>query len=124
MTWAHNALPRDDRRGLKLGLGCAILLGLGFIGLQAYASGRGAFLMPADLCNAMLFMWTGYHGALVAVGLVMLIACLLLAGRFSAKRPFGLELAAWSWHVVDTAWLFLFAATLALAARASAGAGP
>jgi cytochrome c oxidase subunit 3 len=122
VTWAHNALLRDDRRGLRLGLGCAILLSLGFLGVQAYEHGHAPFAVPANLCGAMLFMWTGYHGTLVTVGLVVLIACLLLARRFSAKQPFGFELVVWSWHVVDTAWLVLFAGTLALIARANAGA--
>jgi cytochrome c oxidase subunit 3 len=121
VTSSHQALLRDDRAGLRLGLGCTILLGLGFIGVQVYAYGQAPFAVPADLCGAMLFMWTGYHGALVMVGLVVLLACLILAGRFSAKRPFGFELAAWSWHVVDAAWLLLFAGAALLAARASAG---
>jgi cytochrome c oxidase subunit 3 len=122
VTFAHHALLRDDRAGVRRGLAGAILLGLGFIGLQVYQYGHAPFAVPANLCGAMLFMSTGYHGTLVAVGLVVLIACLPLAGRFSAKRPFGLELAARSWHVVDTAWLLLFAGSLALAARANAGA--
>ena len=109
VTWAHQTLLHDDRAGLRRGLVVAIVLGLAFVALQAFASSSAAFDMPRNLCGAMVFMWTGYHGMLVLAGALLLIGCLVFSRRLAAKRSRGVEAAAWFWHVVDAAWLVLFA---------------
>jgi cytochrome c oxidase subunit 3 len=118
VTFAHQALLRDDRSGLRRGLVATILLGLAFFALQTFAAGSAVLDAARNLCGAVFFMWTGYHGMLVLAGLIVLIVCLIFAGRFAAKRSRGVEAAAWLWHAVDAAWLFLFAGSYVWAARA------
>src|SRR4030095_359417 len=43
VTWAHHALLHDDRKGLKWGLICTIILGVLFTCVQAYEYGHAAF---------------------------------------------------------------------------------
>jgi cytochrome c oxidase subunit 3 len=55
-------------------------------------------------------MLTGFHGAHVTMGTIMLFVILLrcLRGHFSPENHFGFEAASWYWHFVDVVWLFLF----------------
>ena len=57
-------------------------------------------------------MLTGFHGAHVTMGTIMLAAILgrAIKGHFTAKHHFGFEAVAWYWHFVDVVWLFLFVA--------------
>jgi cytochrome c oxidase subunit III len=118
VTAAHQALLNDDRAGLRRGLVVAIVLGLGFVALQALASSGGAFDVPRNLCGAIVFMATGYHGFLVLAGVAVLVMCLIVSGRFTAKRSRGVEAVAWLWHLVDAAWLVLFAGSFVWAVGA------
>ncbi|MGI9481938.1 MAG: cytochrome c oxidase subunit 3 [Hyphomicrobiales bacterium] len=112
VTWAHHALLHNDRKGLKWGLICTIVLGLLFTAVQAYEYGHAAFGFSGSIYGSTFFMATGFHGFHVIVGTVFLIVCLFraLAGHFTPKQHFGFEAAAWYWHFVDVVWLFLFAA--------------
>ncbi|TQC56337.1 cytochrome c oxidase subunit 3, partial [Pantoea dispersa] len=56
------------------------------------------------------FMLTGFHGAHVLLGTIMLLVMLLRIsrGHFSRDNHFAFEAAAWYWHFVDVVWLALF----------------
>jgi len=121
VTWAHHALLKDDRQGLKWGLAATIALGLLFTAVQAYEYTHAAFAFSRELpgvapeqqgniYGSTFFMATGFHGFHVIVGTIFLIVCLLraMAGHFKPKGHFGFEAAAWYWHFVDVVWLFLF----------------
>ena len=122
VTWAHHALLKDDRQGLKWGLAATVVLGLLFTAVQAYEYAHAHFAFSRELANvppeeqgniygSTFFMATGFHGFHVIVGTIFLIVCLLraMAGHFKPKGHFGFEAAAWYWHFVDVVWLFLFA---------------
>ena len=47
VTWAHNALLNNDRRGLKYGLLLTILLGATFTGVQAWSTPTPHSTSPA-----------------------------------------------------------------------------
>ena len=55
-------------------------------------------------------MLTGFHGAHVLLGTIMLIVMWFRAykGHFTPDSHFGFEAAAWYWHFVDVVWLGLF----------------
>lgn len=110
VTWAHHALREGDRKGLKQGLWCTVLLGLSFTGIQAYEYAHAAFNISQDIYGSTFFMATGFHGFHVIIGTIFLSVCLLRAyrGHFTPEHHFGLEAAAWYWHFVDVVWLFLF----------------
>ena len=53
---------------------------------------------------------TGFHGAHVTGG-VILLACVLIAslrGSYSATNYSTIELAGLYWHFVDLVWIILF----------------
>ncbi|PXA85391.1 cytochrome c oxidase subunit 3 [Nostoc sp. 3335mG] len=110
VTWAHHALIHGDRKGLKQGLWCTILLGLLFTSIQAWEYIHAPFAFKGNIFGATFFMATGFHGFHVIVGTIFLIVCQIRAykGDFTPRQHFGFEAAAWYWHFVDVVWLFLF----------------
>ena len=55
-------------------------------------------------------MLTGFHGAHVTLGTIMLaiIWFRCAAGHFNRENHFAFEAVAWYWHFVDVVWLGLF----------------
>jgi cytochrome c oxidase subunit 3 len=55
-------------------------------------------------------MLTGFHGAHVTLGTIMLAIMWLRCakGHFSKDNHFAFEAVAWYWHFVDVVWLGLF----------------
>ena len=125
VTWAHHALLHGDRKGLKWGLICTVILGALFTCVQAYEYGHAAFHYAGHIYGATFFMATGFHGAHVLIGTIFLIVCLVraYAGHFTPKQHLGFEFAAWYWHFVDVVWLFLFACIYVWGAGAQTAAG-
>ncbi len=111
VTWAHHALLHNDRKGLKLGLWCTIILGALFTTCQAIEYSHAAFAYSGNIYGATFFMATGFHGFHVIIGTIFLSICLAraYAGQFTREQHLGFEFAAWYWHFVDVVWLFLFA---------------
>ena len=96
VTWAHNALLHNDRKGLKLGLICTIALGALFTCVQAYEYAHAAFTYSGHIYGATFFMATGFHGAHVIIGTIFLTVCLIraLRGDFTPQdRSAGAALA-------------------------------
>ena len=111
VTWAHHALIENNRRGLILGLGITVLLGMCFTCLQAMEYSEAPFhLVGGGVYPGIFFLATGFHGFHVIVGTTFLAVCWFRArgGAFTPDRHFGFEAAAWYWHFVDVVWLFLF----------------
>ena len=114
LTWAHRGLLANRRRQLTIGLALTILLGLVFIGLQAYeyreAYSHLNLKLTTGVYGSTFYMLTGFHGFHVTLGATMLIVILLrtVKGHFTAERHFAFEAVAWYWHFVDVVWLGLF----------------
>ena len=114
LTWAHWGLLKNNRGQLKAGLALTVLLGVLFLGFQAYeyhhAYTEMGLTLGAGVYGATFFLLTGFHGFHVTLGAVMLTVILArsLSGHFSAERHFAFEAVAWYWHFVDVVWLFLF----------------
>jgi len=114
VTFAHWAILRDRRSQFVLWLLATVLLGFLFVGFQAYEYAEAYSHMNLKLSTGVygstFFMLTGFHGAHVTIGAIMLTTMLLrgLKGHFSSKNHFAFEAAAWYWHFVDVVWLGLF----------------
>ena len=114
LTWAHHALKKDNRKQLKIGLGLTVLLGAAFLILQIeeyiHAYSELGLTLGSGIYGATFFMLTGFHGAHVTIGAIVLTVMLvrILRGHFNAEHHFGFEAAAWYWHFVDVVWLGLF----------------
>ena len=95
-------------------LALTVLLGASFLVLQAeeyvHAYTELDLTLRSGVYGATFFMLTGFHGAHVLLGTVMLIVMWLRAarGHFTADNHFAFEAAAWYWHFVDVVWLMLF----------------
>ncbi len=114
ITWAHWALIRNQREKLIAGLMLTIFLGSVFIGCQIYeyilAHYHYGLTIYSGIYGTTFFMLTGFHGAHVTLGLIMLIVILIrcLKGHFNPNQHFAFEACAWYWHFVDVVWLFLY----------------
>lgn len=111
VTWAHHSLLKGNRRGLKIGLICTVLLGITFTCVQAHEFLTAPFNYAGNVYGGIFFMATGFHGAHVIIGTIFLTVCLgrAFAGQFTPQEHLGLIFASWYWHFVDVVWLFLFA---------------
>ena len=114
LTIAHHALIAGRRASTILWMWITVLLGVVFLGCQAYEymhAYRDLNLkLSSGIYGSTFYMLTGFHGFHVLVGTLMLlvITIRLMKGHFTPERHFGFEGAAWYWHFVDVVWLGLY----------------
>lgn len=114
VTFAHWALKKSRRLALQFWLGLTVVLGATFLTLQAveytHAFQELGLSLASGIYGSTFFMLTGFHGAHVTVGALMLAIMLLrtFRGHFTPEDHFAFEAASWYWHFVDVIWLFLF----------------
>ncbi|TAK02766.1 MAG: heme-copper oxidase subunit III [Chloroflexota bacterium] len=107
------AIRRNDRTGFLRNIAVTFILGVIFLLLQAYdysllfdegmTLGSGPF-------GTTYFTLTGFHGAHVFGGVIMLGVVLYrgLSGQFSSRHHDAVEAASLYWHFVDVVWILLF----------------
>ena len=114
VTFAHWALKKNQRLPLQIWLAITVGLGATFLTLQAveyvHAYEELGLNLGAGIYGSTFFMLTGFHGAHVTLGTLMLTIMLFrcFKGHFTPDNHFGFEAASWYWHFVDVVWLFLF----------------
>ena len=114
LTIAHHALKAANRKQVLIWLGLTVVLGALFLFFQAeeyiHAYKELNLTLGSGIYGSTFFMLTGFHGAHVFLGTLMLaIMWLRVAkGHFSKDNHFAFEAAAWYWHFVDVVWLGLF----------------
>jgi cytochrome c oxidase subunit 3 len=107
------ALAHDNRARFFFLWISTIVLGFAFEAGQLYefisAFARGLTLTSNSFASAF-FIMTGFHGAHVLGGLILLLLILYrsLRGQFSAKNHVGPAAVTLYWHFVDVVWIFLF----------------
>jgi cytochrome c oxidase subunit 3 len=106
---------KKDQSGSALGwLTLTTLLGIIFLGGQAYEwwhlKHEGLWFNSGGLYAATFFTLTGFHGAHVAIGILMLIWAWLhlLTGKINSQRHIMFENVGLYWHFVDIVWIFVF----------------
>ncbi len=107
------AIQRNDRRGFVRAFAVTLVLGVSFLLLQAFDYSvlmHEGLTMGATTFGTTYFTLTGFHGAHVFGGALMLSVVLYrgMAGQFSAKHHDMVEAVSWYWHFVDVVWLLLF----------------
>ena len=99
---------------MKLMLLATILLGVGFLGFQAFeftefvTEGLG---LTTNQFGTTFFVLTGFHGTHVAVGVLYLLSLLLAANRrtgLGSERALIVDIAGLYWHFVDIVWIVIF----------------
>ncbi len=111
--FAAEAMATDNRRRFFILQIATILLGVAFEIGQLYefiqAFSRGLTLTANTFASAF-FTLTGFHGAHVLGGLVLLALILYRAykGQFSSRHHVAVNAVTLYWHFVDVVWFFLF----------------
>jgi cytochrome c oxidase subunit III len=107
------SIRRGDRKGFVRNTAITFVLGIVFLLMQAFdysllfsegmTLGSGPF-------GTTYFTLTGFHGAHVFGGVLMLGVILYRgqAGQFSAKHHDAVEAVSLYWHFVDVVWILLF----------------
>jgi cytochrome c oxidase subunit 3/cytochrome o ubiquinol oxidase subunit 3 len=113
MVLALAAIQRNDRRGLLAWLACTALLGMSFLAGQAFEFTEffhKGLTLDANLFGTTFFVLTGFHGAHVSVGVLILLSLWVmgLRGKLSAENSLNVELAGLYWHFVDIVWIVIF----------------
>jgi len=113
MVLAVSAVARRDLRTTKVWLSITALLGTTFVGGQVYeftSFYREGLGFTTSLFSSSFYTLTGFHGAHVTIGIIMLLA---LVGMLSRERVTGdksevVELVGLYWHFVDIVWIVIF----------------
>ena len=113
MVLALAAIQRGNQRGLRIWLFTTALLGLLFISGQAFEFtefNREGLSLSSNLFGTTFFVLTGFHGAHVTVGVLILLSLLVMAfrGRLTRAQSLNVELAGLYWHFVDVVWIAIF----------------
>ena len=120
MVEALAAVERGDQRKLRLFSLATLLLGIAFLGIQAFeyqhlyfAEGLTFTHAPFGvnpLYGATFYAQTGVHGSHVTAGVLGLayITRKAFKGGFTKENHEAVELAGLYWHFVDVVWIFLF----------------
>jgi heme/copper-type cytochrome/quinol oxidase subunit 3 len=110
ITWAHNALFKDDMKTCKRAIKATWILGVIFLFLQMYEYKHAMFSIDSGVFGSTFYMLTGFHGFHVLVGslMLMVLSLRLKQGSFNSKHHFYFEAAAWYWHFVDVVWVGLY----------------
>jgi heme/copper-type cytochrome/quinol oxidase subunit 3 len=110
MWWAESGIRLGRAGRLLGGLILTLALGTVFLGIQAVEYQHQSFGPSTNAYCSLFFTITGFHGAHVAVGLLIIAVVALRAGlgHFSASRYLAVTNVSWYWHFVDAVWLAVF----------------
>jgi heme/copper-type cytochrome/quinol oxidase subunit 3 len=113
MVLALAAIQRGDMHGLRVWLIATALLGLSFLAGQAFEFthfwNEGLHL-DTNLFGTTFFVLTGFHGAHVSVGVLILLSLVDASwrGKLGPDNSLAVELAGLYWHFVDIVWIVIF----------------
>jgi heme/copper-type cytochrome/quinol oxidase subunit 3 len=109
LAWGERGIRSGHRARLKAGLAGSILLGIVFLALQTveYHNKLSHFGPRTHAYASLFYTITGFHGAHVTLGLLILgfTAVRALRGHFTSSRYQGVSNAALYWHFVDGVWV-------------------
>ncbi|HEV3472515.1 MAG TPA: cytochrome c oxidase subunit 3 [Actinomycetota bacterium] len=115
MVLALAAIQRGDHKGLRIWLLATAFLGMTFIGGQIYEFTtfvEEGLTMSTSTFGSSFYMLTGFHGAHVTVGILMLLMLvgMSMSGRLDPPMEGArkVELIGLYWHFVDIVWIVIF----------------
>ncbi len=114
MVLALAAIQRGNIRGMQVWLFTTAILGVLFVSGQAYeftVFHREGLSLSQNLFGTTFFVLTGFHGAHVTVGVLILLSlfAMSLRGKLTQEKSLNVELAGLYWHFVDIVWIVIFA---------------
>jgi len=110
MQLAVRAIRRGDRTRFLRALAVTLVLGVLFVTGQAWDYALQGFGITDTAFGSTFYTLTGFHGAHVLGGAIMLGVVLYrgMLGQFSARHHDMVEAASLYWHFVDVVWILLF----------------
>jgi cytochrome c oxidase subunit 3 len=104
------AIRRGDRKAFLRATAITLVLGVTFLVGQVWDYTQLEFGITDTAFGSTFYTLTGFHGAHVLGGAVMLSVVLYrgLAGQFSARHHDAVEATSLYWHFVDVVWIALF----------------
>jgi cytochrome c oxidase subunit 3/cytochrome o ubiquinol oxidase subunit 3 len=113
MVLAHHASERNDWRRTRVWLLATALLGMTFLSGQVFEFTefvhKGLTVTTSPFGSAF-FVMTSFHGAHVAIGVILLLALAFMSfgGKLRSDGGMNVELVALYWHFVDIVWIVIF----------------
>jgi cytochrome c oxidase subunit 3/cytochrome o ubiquinol oxidase subunit 3 len=113
MVLALAAIQRGDLRSMRIWLLATSFLGILFLSGQAFEFTefyREGLRLDTNMFGTTFFVLTGFHGAHVTVGVLILMSIfsLSLKGKVTEEHALTVELAGLYWHFVDIVWIIIF----------------
>jgi len=107
------AIRRDDRKVFLRSMSVTVVLGIVFLLMQIsdYALlGSEGLTLASGQFGTTYYTLTGFHGAHVFGGVVMLSVVLYrgMVGQFNGRHYDAVESASLYWHFVDVVWIAIF----------------
>jgi len=114
MVLALAAAQKRDFGRMRVWLIATAMLGMTFVGGQVFEFTRfvnEGLTLQKNLFGTTFFVLTGFHGAHVVIGILMLLS--LVGFSFADKLPegdpsFPIEMVGLYWHFVDIVWIVIF----------------
>jgi heme/copper-type cytochrome/quinol oxidase subunit 3 len=112
MVLALSAKHKNDDRAMRIWLLATAFLGMVFIGGQVFEFTtfvEEGLKLDTSTFGSSFFVLTGFHGAHVTVGILMLLGLVLMSffGRLSGGSK-TVEMIGLYWHFVDIVWIVIF----------------
>jgi heme/copper-type cytochrome/quinol oxidase subunit 3 len=113
MVLALAAIQRGDPRTMRIWLLATALLGTTFVGGQIFEFTdfvQEGLKLGSSPAGSAFFMLTGFHGAHVSVGILMLLSLvgMSIVGKLQPGAARKVELIGLYWHFVDIVWIVIF----------------
>ena len=113
MVLAHHAWSNRDWRRMRVWLVSTALLGMIFLAGQVFEFTEfvdHGLTVTTSPFGSSFFVLTGFHGAHVAIGVLMLLATAFMssAGKLREDEGMNVEIVGLYWHFVDIVWIVIF----------------
>jgi heme/copper-type cytochrome/quinol oxidase subunit 3 len=113
VAMGFGAIERGNSKAFAGLLGLTVLLGLAFLGGQAYeffSLYQEGLTLGSSVFGSGFYTLTGFHGLHVFIGIIWGLYTLAgaLRGKYSAADHDGAQMYGLYWHFVDIVWIVLF----------------
>lgn len=109
--YGDSAIKKGDVQGLRKWYIITAAMGAVFLGGQIYEYMTLGYGLRTNLFSNCFYLMTGFHGAHVFIGLLLILGVLWRSrreGHYGAEKHVGVEMAEIYWHFVDIVWIVLF----------------
>ncbi|MEP7200194.1 MAG: heme-copper oxidase subunit III, partial [Chloroflexota bacterium] len=113
MVLAHEGVEQGNRKRFFLFILATAGLGALFLSIQIFEYSKliaEGLALNVNMFGASFFTLTGFHGAHVSVGVLLLLMTAFRGWRqgFTKEFPLAVEMIGLYWHFVDLVWVVIF----------------